>query len=519
MRYGRIGWGMLVLLGASSFAAGQVQEESDRDLKTRAKIAEQIPIPEPAIDRLLNVIDLVLDKHIAPPTRQEMLLSASRNLLQEAKIEATAELSRRASSVSTRTECAEFVGSIWQQAVAAGQSTGAVQRALDLGLLRVVPGEMALLPAKELKVQQQLQANQYVGIGIALSQVEGAFTMNLVPNGPADKAGAKTGDQIESVDGKPTRGLQITGVIDLLRGQEGTEVMLVLKRGDQTLPLKITRGVVPRETVHGRSRADERSPGDYQADSSLPIAYVRIAEIGGSTVHELRQIEQKLRAAGMTALILDLQNVNSSDTHYAAMLADGLLAGGMIGRIREGPQVKEVAADRDCLFQDWPLAVLVSEYTAGTAEWVAAALQDNRRATVVGSPTSGEAYVRAPFPIPGTDENLIVPTGTLERPSGKSLARPIGLFPPFDARRMVISERQRAGESVALPWGVQPDIVVAELQVNGKIIRYAPGADGKGPIAQSSVALKRDAMAQAVELLRQKLGIAAQPKIDESSRN
>src|SRR5262249_21767228 len=150
-------------LGASSFAVGQAQEETDRDLKTRSKVAELIPIPEPAIDRLLNVIDLVLEKHIAPPTRQEMLLSASRILLQEAKIDATAELSRRASSVSTRTECAEFVGSIWQQAVAAGQSTGAVQRALDLGLWRVVPGEMTLLPAKELKVQQQLQANQYVG--------------------------------------------------------------------------------------------------------------------------------------------------------------------------------------------------------------------------------------------------------------------------------------------------------------------------------------------------------------------
>ena len=280
MRYGRIGWGMLVLLGASSFAVGQVQEKTDRDLKTHAKSTEPIPVPAAVIERLLDVIDLVLEKHIAPPTRQEMLLSASRNLLHEAKIEATADLSQRASSVSTRTECAEFVASIWQRAVAARISTSAVQRALDLGLLRVVPGEMALLPTRELKVQQQLQANQYVGIGIALMHRDGAFTMNLLPNGPADKAGAITGDQIESVDGKPTRELQITEVIDLLRGQEGTEVMLTLKRGDQTLPLKITRGVVPRETVHGRSRADERSPWDYQADSSLPIAYVRIAEIG-----------------------------------------------------------------------------------------------------------------------------------------------------------------------------------------------------------------------------------------------
>jgi len=166
--------------------------------------------------------------------------------------------------------------------------------------------------------------------------------------------------------------------------------------------------------------------------------------------------------------------------------------------------------------------VLVNEHTAGTAEWVVAALQDNQRATVVGSPTSGEAYVRTPFPIPGTDETLIVPTGILERPSGKSLARPIDLFPPFDSRRMAISERHRAGEAAALPWGVQPDIVAEGLQGNGKdgkIIRYAPGADAKGSLGQPSVAIKRDAVAPAVELLRQKLGIAAQTKANDASRN
>jgi len=87
MRYDGIGWGMLVLLGASSFAVGQVQDETDRDLKTRATSAEQIPIHVAVIERLLNVIDLVLEKHIAPPpTRQEMLLSASRNLLRRQRL-------------------------------------------------------------------------------------------------------------------------------------------------------------------------------------------------------------------------------------------------------------------------------------------------------------------------------------------------------------------------------------------------------------------------------------------------
>jgi C-terminal peptidase prc len=389
-------------------------------------------------------------------------------VLAAAKINPTAELSRRASAVATRAEGISFLTSAWQQALAAGVSPSDAERSLKNGILQVLPGDAKLIPAKELKVQQQLQANQYVGIGIALSGKDGVFTMNLFPNGPADRAGAKTGDRIEAIDGTTTKGLNITGVVDRLRGPEGSEVTLLLKRGDEEQTLTITRGVVPRETIAGRSRADERWPWNYQADPALPIAYVRISEIGGSTVHELRQIEQKLRASGMKALIIDLTSIHTSDPHHATMCADALLAGGTIGRIREGDQVKEIAANSDCLFQDWPLAVLVSEFTSGTAEWLVAALQDNHRATVVGTATPGTAYVTRPFPIADTDEMLIVPTGTLERPSGKPLAKPFRLA-ISEERPVSINDHRPTVQS----WGVQPDHLSGVTR---------PGAPG-GPIA------------------------------------
>jgi len=126
------------------------------------------------------------------------------------------------------------------------------------------------------------------------------------------------------------------------------------------------------------------------------------------------------------------------------------------------------------------------------------------------------------FPIPGTDETLIVPTGTLERPSGKSLARPIGLFPQFRTPpngHFGTKSSRRIGR--ALPWGVNLTSSPRGCkQWKGwKIIRYAPGADAARSLLQSSVAIEREAVTLAVELLRQKLGIAAQPNANDASRN
>src|SRR5262249_28064377 len=131
-----------------------------------------------------------------------------------------------------------------------------------------------------------------------------------------------------------------------------------------------------------------------------------------------------------------------------ALLADGLLDGGVMWRTCDAQnQVKEYRADRDCLFRDWPIAVLVSEQTLSSAvELVAMAWQDQGRAVLVGERTKGDGYVKSVFPLPDGTGLLLLRTGRLERakPSkegwGVRPDHPVALSP--DQRKAVRAWQQ-----------------------------------------------------------------------------
>ncbi len=119
-----------------------------------------------------------------------------------------------------------------------------------------------------------------------------------------------------------------------------------------------------------------------------PIAYLRINLMAGSTPHEFRKIAIELEQQGIKAIVLDLRGSRSNSVHTALLLADSLLDHGTIGRVRTSQGETVYQADSDANFRGWPIAVLVDSNTSGAAEWLAAAIQDNHRGIVVGSPTS-----------------------------------------------------------------------------------------------------------------------------------
>jgi hypothetical protein len=156
------------------------------------------------------------------------------------------------------------------------------------------------------------------------------------------------------------------------------------------------------------------------------IAYLRISSVTASTARELAAWEPRLREAKVQALILDLRDTGGSDgfnnDHAALLLADSLLDGKPLGKLRTREGTREFTADRECLFRDWPLAILIDKYTSGPAEWVAAALQDSvavsgkrRHVTIVGTPSGKDAFVRTAYPLPSGDD-LILANGVWERP-------------------------------------------------------------------------------------------------------
>ena len=168
--------------------------------------------------------------------------------------------------------------------------------------------------------------------------------------------------------------------------------------------------------------------------------------------------------------MLDLRGRFTNSAHIAVLLADSLLDHGTIGRVRTGHGETVYQADADAIFRGWPMAVLVDGTTSGAAEWLAAAIQDNQRAIVIGSPTlsarvnPGYAFVTSNVRVGNSDWSISLATGILERGDG----RPISSFD----RSMPTVIRQPMSKTT----GVHPDHPIAEA-------RHAPGAAREGTAA------------------------------------
>ncbi len=373
--------------------------------------------------RVLAIVDLVLEHHVHPPTRQEMILGGVNAALDEFKSGPHADLGRRVSQVKTARDLCALLDEIGP--AANGSEGAALKQAADQfettflrGLLGAVSGYPALVSANEARAQAQIQANRYVGIGVTVSAGHGVLprVTEVVPGGPAHAAGIREGDVIEEIDhvavapGAPTH-----ETVERVRGAEGTQVTLGL-RSEASLPLRtltLARRRVMVSSVQEES-SDEvqtfpREPA-VRVNANPRIASLRILKITASTAHELRSLEEKLRRAGTEAVILDLRGTTApgcglESDHAAILLADSLLDGAPLGKLRTRQGVREFTAGRDCVFRDWPLAILIDQDTRGAAEWVAAALQDapspnrqfGRRATIVGTPSAGDNLANEQF--------------------------------------------------------------------------------------------------------------------------
>jgi carboxyl-terminal processing protease len=380
-----------------------------------ASIAKAIPAsvntawsPEAIAHRIWLLTDLVLERHVNPPARQEMLRAS---LADNDKPAQTFGLGKRMSLVTTEE----------QWIAIAKELHAANQPEMVERLSKSVPGGLGFIPSKQLKVMDQSAANRYVGTGIQiavdpetkLTQVRLAFR-----NGPAYRAGMKTNDLIVAVDGAPMSGKSIGQVVDAIRGEEGSAVTLDVRqpKAKGTRSLKMVRSVVPFETVIGYRRAAEDS-WNYRVDPSAPIAYLQCKSVTSSVVHELRQKEAQLKAEGFRGLVLDLRFNPGGRMHELALLGDAFLEGGVMWRTRDVKnQVKEYRADGECLFRDWPVVVLVHGQLDNGIRAVVAAWQDSQRVIVVGERNLGPTYYNELVNLPDGGGAVQLRAGLMERP-------------------------------------------------------------------------------------------------------
>jgi C-terminal peptidase prc len=427
-----------VLLAAVALGGGHVLLKADTP-QPPAKISA--PDPAPKVDssagakkddatppgpaslasRVWPVMEVVQEKHFEPPARKDMSLAAAKALLKATGAAVPDDLARRAAGVTTEAQLAALFRELWPDSARAEPDRKVEAAALN-GFLDSIPGRAAVHTESQVKIAEQLRGNRYVGVGIQLSSYDKEpYPQIPIPfrRGPARLAGAKPGDLIIEVDGKSAKDIRdLEKIVSWFRGEEGTTVTAVVRQpgATETRTLKMVRSVVPLDSVLSYRRTSE-DECDYWLDRDAGIAYVWVKSIKSSTLHELRQVERRLRADDAKAIVLDLRfSVGEGNLHDVTLVADGLLDGGFMWSVRgKDDQVKEYRADREALFRGLPMVALINDIPDNCQALLLAALQDNDRAVLVGDPTNNDGLVRSRFTLPDGRNTVTVLTGRLQR--------------------------------------------------------------------------------------------------------
>jgi carboxyl-terminal processing protease len=413
------------LLLGSAFARAQGTPFAPQEVDSTAAAKVATPLSTEAFaGRVLAIASAIEANHIQPPPPTKVMAAGWKALYEAAKQSPPENLDTSAADTRDAAGLIAQFDPILKKAD--GPARAKQQQAFLKGMASAVPGGFSLVEApsrKEMAVQEQVAANRYVGIGIMLQVNKKAARPEIgsaMLHGAARNAGIKAGDLIESVDGKDTASKPLAEIVDWLRGPEGSSVTVKVRHLDakESRTYKMVRAKIAFEHVYGLRRVGEED-FDFKADAEAPIAYVRVGSYSSSTLHEMRQFERKLRAAGYRAIVLDLRSTGGGSLQHAALLGGGLLNGGKLWTIKQknDPAPREFKAEQEYLFRDWPMVALIGGGMDLATGLIAAALQDSGRAKLVGETIPVDGYIRSIIDLPGQDVALMLPATTVERPN------------------------------------------------------------------------------------------------------
>ncbi len=284
---------------------------------------------------------------------------------------------------------------------------------------------------KEYASFRMSQDSEFSGIGTTVQPDPlGLRIAQVFDESPAKRAGVKVDDRIVSVDGRPLKGLAQEAATARVKGPKGSDVKLGLKRGRRELTVTVTRATVSVPQVASKVV-------DYKG---AKYGVVALAQFGGGAHAEVYAGIRKVIKRGAKGLVLDLRGNGGGLVTEAQLVASGFLKDGAIVTTR-GRNVAErtLKATGDPLAPSVPLVVLVDKNTASASEIVAGALQDRRRAKVVGTKTFGKGVFQEVVEL-SNGGALDITAGQYFTPSGKNLG----------------------GKGVKTGAGVKPDIVAVD---------------------------------------------------------
>lgn len=283
------------------------------------------------------------------------------------------------------------------------------------GMLAGLDPHSSYLNEEEFDDLQAGTSGEFGGLGIEVGQEDGFVkVISPIDDTPAQRAGVKAGDLIIRLDEKPVKGMSLEEAVGLMRGQPGTKVVLTIARDGEEKPLQITvvRDIIKVASVKGRLLEEG-------------FAYVRLSHFQSRTTDDMLKKISELKAeskVGIKGLVLDLRNNPGGILNGAVSVSDAFLTDGIVvyTQGREEESRLDFNAAPDDVLDGAPMVVLVNGGSASASEIVAGALQDHRRAIIMGSQTFGKGSVQTIIPVSKTAAVKLT-TARYFTPSGRSI--------------------------------------------------------------------------------------------------
>lgn len=321
-----------------------------------------------------------------------------------------------------------------------------IEAAIDGMLTSLDPHSSYLSPddATQMRVQTR---GEFGGLGIEVTQEEGFVkVVSPIDDTPAAEAGMEAGDFITHVDGESLLGLTLDKAVDMMRGPVGSEIVITVVREGETEPFDVS---IIRDTIK-LTAVRTRSEGES--------IVLRVTTFNDQTTPNLEAgLKEQIEAAGgldnINGLVLDLRNNPGGLLTQAISVSDAFLDEGEIvstrGRnVADGERFNATAGD---LIEGKPMVVLINSGSASASEIVAGALQDHRRAIVVGTKSFGKGSVQTVMPLRG-DGAMRLTTARYYTPSGRSI-QALGVSPDIvvaQPRRKPETEEDEEANATAL---------------------------------------------------------------------